>query len=821
MLDLLVTTAGIILIYIFVFFASKCMKVLSVFLQFPNLIIIFILLYGDFNYKKLDLWQNAEEYLSLHKSQFLPIKSINGIFDSSGNLISLDFKKTDGIFSIVKDDEYSKECLHNYYIKQTSECPMTDIILEKTEDNPHSNYIKQKISNDMYLYYTKESNLDGKLFYSITFKSTDVSSLCNENNEFRLADSTCFKVVFESNFNNKNISSIIESEEQKEKTNFYSFKKYANYCDKFCVILIVFSIITSICEPRSNKKFNFFKIISWTCHTIVLILLIIRYHKYRKMKQYLIENKDFYEDYQPRKYFNLDTVTLSLSISVFFYYILYLIIPDKCHFCKCENDCYFYNRNYNNDNELECLKDSDSKLCALVVSIFFTFCSIIAFDVMNDIAIVENYKIISCNWMQNSIQSISVSESSGSGFWKKSDISYSLNEFNYSDISKNNDNSKICGKDSKGNDLYFPKDVECPINDIFISKFDYSSEYPDYTKVTMSNEAGYLYYTNKKTTGKIVIAIIKDSGKEPLTIDTGLGYEEIDKIANNIEMLHKIMKFNTSFFYEELDCDYSLTRSPIYRDDDDDHVSDPIGYSEKILLKSKLYAINYLGVNNKLIGKVKDFSRNLDKYQNLTTLKYISYGLILFDCIYYNYVFLFEEVAYLCFYCFGIVLLPTVIFFLIINYWCLYIDIYVELILNRINADFERYRCDFIWHFLLTLIGTFFSILYVFIIIHGFIKRCECECPKKGNVVRPIDTNEIVIRNNIKAKQKEEQEKIIKIFSDNEKEEPICTICLIDKATIILDPCRHRCVCETCFNDINSSDPKLCPMCRKNIVGKI
>ena len=46
-------------------------------------------------------------------------------------------------------------------------------------------------------------------------------------------------------------------------------------------------------------------------------------------------------------------------------------------------------------------------------------------------------------------------------------------EYNYYDIStNNNDNLKICGKDSQDNDLYFPKDVECPINDIFISKYN-------------------------------------------------------------------------------------------------------------------------------------------------------------------------------------------------------------------------------------------------------------------------------------------------------------------------------------------------------------
>ena len=32
----------------------------------------------------------------------------------------------------------------------------------------------------------------------------------------------------------------------------------------------------------------------------------------------------------------------------------------------------------------------------------------------------------------------------------------------------NNDKKKLCGKDSFGNNLYFPENEECPINDIFI-----------------------------------------------------------------------------------------------------------------------------------------------------------------------------------------------------------------------------------------------------------------------------------------------------------------------------------------------------------------
>ena len=63
-------------------------------------------------------------------------------------------------------------------------------------------------------------------------------------------------------------------------------------------------------------------------------------------------------------------------------------------------------------------------------------------------------------------------------------------------------------KDSYGNDLYFPQDVECPINKVF---FSYSGEdLEDYTKIKLNNNF-YLYYTNKSITEKIIIDIRNSS----------------------------------------------------------------------------------------------------------------------------------------------------------------------------------------------------------------------------------------------------------------------------------------------------------------------
>ena len=798
MLDLLITTISIFFAYILFFCCIKFMRFfILILLLIPNFIIMVVLCFLEYGYKKDPLWQ-YEKYEPFHKTNFLPIKSIKGICDDgSENFKDLDLGKTDGIYSIVKNDEYSKECLHNYFIKDTSECPMTDIILENARVTTHSNYIEQKICNDMYLYYKRENNLDGKLYEMILYKSdSDSTYLCNQNNEFK-ANSKCYKII--SNFNSKNVSSIVELEEQKKSNPFTSLKNYENYSDKICILLIILSIGFNYFEPFENKEFNVYKIIDWVCHIFVLLLLSIRYHKYRKIKKY----------FSPLKAFNPDTLPISISIIIFIYGILYFIIPEKW---KCKEPDYHNDNDYTNSWK--------KKFFAFLLPIFLIFGFMVLFDVLNDMLIKENYKVISYIWNQNSVKSMIAGNSFSLLGWKDIKIKYSLYEYNYFDISKKSDNSKICGKDSQGNDLYFPKDVECPINDIFISKVD--SNDPDYTKVQLNNEGEYLYYTNKKTTGKILIAL-KSTFSDSLNIIGAMNEEEYKKISENKNIEEKIARFNNIFFYEEIDRWYrTFINVPVYDynyDDDDSYSRELIGYKNETNLY-KLYAIHYLGVNNKLIGKIKDFRENLDKYDKLTLLKYISYAFYVFDFIYYSCIFIIDEVEN-CFYCFGILFLPTVIYFIIINLWCLHINItYVALFLNKINYDFVNNKHDYVWNILLTLIGLIFSIYFVFILVLGFIEKCDC--PKKKTNIKPISTKEVVVRYE-QTEDRDSKEKIYKIFKDNGKKakEPTCVLCLINKAIIVLDPCRHKCVCETCFNDIYLRSEKKCPVCQKNFVGKI
>ena len=802
MLDLIITTIGIFLIFLIPFFIIKEIKTFNCCLQFAHIITMLTLIYGLQVYILSDYLKFSEEYYSIQKTIFLPIKNIKGIFDTNNDLTNLDFRTTEGIFSIVKNDEYSKECLQNYYIKQSSECPITDIILEK-EKVSHKGYFEQKISDNIYLYYTKESKLDGKLYEDISIYPVGSDITKCSVNEF-LIDNKCSIILFESNFNFNNVSLIIESEEKKK--SFTNFINYSYYCDKICALLIILSFFYNCCTPKDNKGINLFRIITLINYFCTFILLLIRYYKYYKIKQYLNDSKNIDKEYLPKFAFNLDTIVFSFSIIFFIYLILYLIIPVKCHCC----DEYFC-------DEIGCW--TKEMIFGLILPINIIYHTIIAYEIINDYYYIrENYEYINTNWKQNSITSISISNSSkyNSDIYSLNNfkIEYKKNNYTYYDILNNNDNSKICGKDSQGNDLYFPKDVECPVNDIFISKFDLN-EYDDYTKIKLKDEDGYLYYTNKKTSGKIVIAIIASANDKLKFYGEsnyfGDDYDKQKEFGSNYhdyeksEKEYKIYRFNTAFFCEEI---YSWNEC-----ENEDSCSKEDIY--------KLYAINYFGVNNNLIGKVNEFKKNLDKFNYLCTLKYVSYGLNAFDFIYFSCIFLRNDVSYGAL-GIGIVFLLPMIFYIIINAICLNVNIkYVQHFLNKINSDFERNKCDSIWTFILNIIGIIFFFYYISIIVYRFLSDKDNNCLKSSTnesirheqnegVILYRPTEESSLRTSINSKKPKKE--------DERKKK--CKVCKTNEKKVIIYPCRHKCICQDCFDIINSKEKK-CPYCRAHIIDGI
>ena len=143
MLELLITfLINIVLLFwcFYGFYYFKLMKIYFIFIQiFLNLVF----------YRNNII--NKENYLSFKEYlNFEPISEISAS-NNRDDLINIEYLK-DRRYSLIKTKIYSKECLPNYYIKESYECPITDIILEKNKSNVYNNYKEIKLINGKYLY---------------------------------------------------------------------------------------------------------------------------------------------------------------------------------------------------------------------------------------------------------------------------------------------------------------------------------------------------------------------------------------------------------------------------------------------------------------------------------------------------------------------------------------------------------------------------------------------------------------------------------------------------------------------------------------------
>ena len=50
----------------------------------------------------------------------------------------------------------------------------------------------------------------------------------------------------------------------------------------------------------------------------------------------------------------------------------------------------------------------------------------------------------------------------------------------------------------------------------------------------------------------------------------------------------------------------------------------------------------------------------------------------------------------------------------------------------------------------------------------------------------------------------------------DQNESALCVVCISNPKTVLLLPCRHMCVCPTCYDSILRVEP-LCPLCRAHV----
>ena len=539
----ILTVFGICLIPYFLLASFQYMRILFFVFQF----IVWIIAISIKDYKNHYLWDNLE-FQPIHNISYPPI---NKLYNNS-----LSFDTLESTFSINESDGYSKKCFENYFIPNDKECPITDIIVENSNSNNHLEYSYAEIYNN-YIYYKRDIN-NGKLYKSF-HKSQD-------------------SFVFDYEYTYEDIEKIKRLEENKLKNPYKHFKNYYIPCDVICLILYIFSLIYYFMESKDDKKWNYFKVIDYGIQIIMFMLHTARFAYFCEIKRFFKKNKDIYQEfdinktltnyninYYPKSY-TIQSFPLSISLAIIVYFILFYICPNKWSFQKKE----FSDKKYNFLNDEN--GSSNIKYRVFIFSIPFIIAYFICFimDCINDNNIEKVYTNTIHNWDLDPIISIENNNNISHKFgymtfdkkkyafykWKGDFYKVKRDEkYNYLNIyTIKPKEGKLCGTDNLGNKLYFPKDAECPINDI-------STNYIDgYIR------GGYdFYYTNKNINGKIIIDIKAGPSSVPLQLNYGKSNEICDYLYNKSffpeknskkkNPCAKYYKFNKIPFYKKIDKD--------------------------------------------------------------------------------------------------------------------------------------------------------------------------------------------------------------------------------------------------------------------------
>ena len=240
-------------------------------------------------------------------------------------------------------------------------------------------------------------------------------------------------------------------------------------------------------------------------------------------------------------------------------------------------------------------------------------------------------------------------------------------------------NGKICGKDSFGNNLYFPYFIDCPINRIFIS--DKNENLTGYQKLKLNNSK-YLYYTNESTEGYLFIDLKTSHNK---------------KIP--LEPRHSEYLMNLPF-YEE-----------IYSNFDGDNLN--------------IFSVKYLGINTSSIhgNKINKYEKRMNLYQSLAKGKLALFCLINIFIVFFGILYYLKEKNILSDN-FEIIrnilgvfsILIYLLYFIFVSI-CLGIHLkYITKFMNKINLDFEREKKDFKWNFIILIYKIIFFVVAILIV---------------------------------------------------------------------------------------------------------
>ena len=315
---------GVCIIPYFIFSSFQNFRIINFILEF----IIFCIITFNSKLKNHYLWENT----NFEPIQKLPYPIITDIKMNhlSKYVYDLNIITSYQYFSIIKTTNYSKECLLNYFIKETEKCPITDIII-----NDNNNILKDYSVIELETFNISFiKNKIGKLYKSFYY----------------LDDS----IKFESAIDSKDISLIKMLEIYKLYQPFSKLKKYCSSFDYIWLILYPISFIYYFRESRDDRKWNYFRVIDYISQIILIIIYTIRFSFFIVVKNFFkkikeeninIDLKNFKIDkykssYYPNFNINAESFPVAIGISMIFYFLLFLLIKNKwsCQKKKFENE---------------------------------------------------------------------------------------------------------------------------------------------------------------------------------------------------------------------------------------------------------------------------------------------------------------------------------------------------------------------------------------------------------------------------------------------------------------------------------------------------
>ena len=291
MISLLIAIGGSFVFLLMFFFCVpfyKPMKIVIIFIQI-NFVLIYFIIFSEnkpliprFNNYYYSRIYNDYNYITDYSSY--PIKDFDIM--KNDDKIKFKFHRSFEKYKNYKDNEYSKECLKNYFIKSDEECPITDLMVQKERNiNLLNNlgYKEKKPFHNVYFYYTN-TKLDGKLFTGI-----NASKVNDENDADITIDGYNYKISFKtkllyiSNYTTNYTTNNTYSSENDD--NLKKYLDFSIYIYIICFILLSISFMYSFCEPWNSKLYNYYTIINWIIYLINMILFIVRYIKIIEIKK--------------------------------------------------------------------------------------------------------------------------------------------------------------------------------------------------------------------------------------------------------------------------------------------------------------------------------------------------------------------------------------------------------------------------------------------------------------------------------------------------------------------------------------------------------